>query len=341
MIRVAVGQFKDIDESDLRFAAQLGASGVTFNHLDLTTPAMRKLLGTHGAYRPAGAKPPGYWEYMDLVRLRTVIEHHGLKLEVLENVPGHFINEVHQGGPNCDEQIDNYCKLIENVGRAGIKMLGYTWNVTRVWRTSQHAPTRGGARTTEFDYTIAKDAPLLLGRRFGPEEILRNYERFITRALPVAEQYGVKMALHPDDPPVPELGGVARLMISIEGLEQAMRIGDSPNHGLDFCMGTLSEGSPEMMCEALERFAARGKVFYCHVRNIHREGERFHETFIDEGDMDVEKSLRILIKHKFDGFIIDDHVPKMTDDTPYGHRARAHAMGYLQGMVRAVQGRLR
>lgn len=339
MIRVAVGQFQELDEADLRFAAQLGACGVTFNHPDFQLPSWRKLLGSHGPYKPAGAKPPGSWGYMDLVRLRTLIESHGLKLEVLENVPGHFVNEIHQGGPNVDEQIANYCQTIENMGRAGIKMLGYTWNVTRVWRTSQYARIRGGARTTEFDYDIAKDAPLLLGRRYEADEVWKNYERFITAVLPVAEKYGVRMALHPDDPPVKELGGVTRIMNSIEGLERAMQIGDSPNHGLDFCMGTLSEGGVPMMCDALERFAARGKVFYCHVRNIHREGERFHETFIDQGDMDVPHALGILLKHGFDGFIIDDHVPKLSEDTAYGHRARAHAMGYLQGVVRCVQGK--
>jgi mannonate dehydratase len=115
-----------------------------------------------------------------------------------------------------------------------------------------------------------------------------------------------------------------------------MSIGDSPNHGLDFCLGTWSEISPEAMYEALGHFGRRGKLVYAHFRNVKGKGSKFQESFVDDGDFDVVRAIRILRDVGFTGFLIDDHVPHMTDDTVWGHRGRAYATGYIKGLCRAV-----
>lgn len=335
-MRVAVGQFRELSLDDITFASQLGASGITLNHPDFQSPAWRKLLGRHGAYRAADAPVVDHWEYMDLLRLRTMVEDQGLRLEALENVPGHYMDKIHLGVQGRDEQIEAYCKTIRNMGRAGIPLLGYTFNITRVWRTSQFARTRGGAYTTAFDpgqLELRADDVVNLTH----DQVWDNYRYFIEAVLPVAEESGVRLALHPDDPPYGELGGIARIMVGKENLAKVFELGDSEYHGLDFCMGTCAERGVEEMYEMLDFFANRGKVFYAHVRNIRRDGDKFNECFIDDGDIDIPRALGILQDSGFDGFVIDDHVPQIVGDTSWGHRARAHAMGYLQGLIAVLE----
>lgn len=335
-MRIALGQFRELGIDDLRFARQIGASGITLNSPDFQLPSWRALLGRHGPYRPAGSPPPAHWEYMDLVRLRTMVEDQGLRLEALENVPGHFIDGVHLGLPTRDEQIVEYRKTIENMGRAGITTLGYSFNMTRVWRTSQALPGRGGALMTAFDAKRLGDTPHAFDSVIDADTVWENYRYFIEAVLPTAEKAGVRLALHPDDPPTVELAGAARIMTSAENLDRALAMGDSPYHGLDFCMGTMAEAGVDGFYDVLEHFAAKGKVFYAHVRNVRGRLPDFSECFIDEGDIDIPRTLRILRRCGFDGFLIDDHVPGMVGDSAYGHRAHAHATGYLQGVLQAI-----
>jgi mannonate dehydratase len=153
--------------------------------------------------------------------------------------------------------------------------------------------------------------------------------------LPVAEAAGVTLALHPDDPPVPMLGGIARLFGSFEGFRRAVETFDSPQHGLDFCMGCWSEMGPGAI-EAIRYFGARGKIVYVHFRDVQGHVPVFQECFLGEGNVDVVAAMRALKQVDFRGFIIDDHVPQLIDDTGWGHRGRAHATGYIMGLVDAV-----
>lgn len=336
-MRVAIGQFRELSIDDLRFAAQLGASGITLNHPDFNTPPWRKLLGRHGAYKSADASPADHWEFMDLLRLKTMVEDQGLKLEAIENVTGYMMDKIHFGRSGRDAQIEAYIKTIQNMGRAGITTLGYTFNLTRVWRTSQWAPSRGGALVTAFDADQLQAAPGGT-HMLSADEVWDNYTYFIQAVLPAAEKAGVRLAIHPDDPPFPELGGVCRIMVGKENLQRALEVaGSSDFHGLDFCMGTCAARGVDSMYDMLDHFSAQGKVFYAHVRNIKGSGNRFSESFIDSGEINVTKALSILKQNNFDGFLIDDHVPTMVGDSSYGHRARAHAFGYIKGIVDSLQ----
>ena len=240
------------------------------------------------------------------------------------------------GLPGADEQLENYCETVKAIGQAGIPILGYHWMPTRVWRTSKATPGRA-TRVNAFDLAQVADGPPLFDRVYDEAEMWRNYTHFIETVLPVAEEYGVKLALHPDDPLVPRLGGVARIFRDIAGFERAMAIGDSPNHGLDFCMGTWSESGVDIMLEALGRFGRAGKIFFIHFRNIQGQVPRFQECFLDQGEVDVVVVLRELKDMNFDGFLIDDHVPQVVSDSTWGHRSRAYATGYIKGLMRAVE----
>lgn len=316
VMRVAVGQFNQATDERLRFARQLGVEGVLLN-----TPLL------------PGEKR---WEFLDLVNLRTTIENYGLRLEAIENVPIRFYDKAMLGLPGRDEQIENYQETIRNLGRAGIPILGYHWMPNSVWRTSRTTPSRGGAQVTSFDLDLARNAPLSHGRVFTEDEMWQNYAYFMKAVLPVAEEAGVKLALHPDDPPVESLGGVARLFRSFEGFRRAMEeVAPSPNNGLDFCMGCWSEMGKGVI-EPIQYFGSRGKIFYVHFRDVQGAVPKFQECFIGDGNVDVVDAMLALKRVGFTGFMIDDHVPHMVDDTDWGHRGRAYSTGYIQGLLTAI-----
>jgi mannonate dehydratase len=144
------------------------------------------------------------------------------------------------------------------------------------------------------------------------------------------------MALHPDDPPVPQLGGVARIMRSFDGFKRAMAVGDSPNHGLEFCVGSWSEMGPEVVIPALRHFGSQGKLFYIHFRDVLGQVPKFRESFVDEGNLDMFEVMQTLAVVGFRGFLLDDHVPMMSNDSGWNSRSRAFALGQMKVMLDMV-----
>lgn len=327
-IRIGVGQVHAVDPETTAWARQLGVTTFQMN-----TPAI--------------PGDDGLWHESDLRRLREQVEAEGLVLEALENVPVAFYDKVMLGKPGWEDQLEHYCTTIRNVGRAGIGLLGHHFMPTFVWRTDLDAPGRGGATVTAFDADLVPLGNKVVYPQAPPTETATlaemrvNYGRFLDAVLPAAEAAGVRLALHPDDPPVPAIGGVARLFTSPEDLAWAMeRANGSPAWGMDLCLGTVSEmvGGPDAVRRAIDLLGPSGRIFYVHLRQVQGTVPRFAECFIGEGSYSAAAVIRQLICVGFDGFLLDDHVPHMTGDSPYGHRARAHAIGYMQGLLAAIEG---
>jgi mannonate dehydratase len=325
-IRLAFGQINQLDEESALLARQLGIESVQLN-----TPQL------------PGDK--GYWELGDLVALKERCNGYGLRLEALENVPSHFYDRVMLGLPGGQEQLDNYCQTVRNVGDAGIPVLGYHFMALGVWRTSMRTPARGGAKVSSFRVEDIGGGNQTGWQTEHPglerttEPMWDNYARFLDAVLPVAEKAGVRMALHPDDPPVERIDGVARLFTSPAALRHGYELADgSPAWGLDLCLGTTSSmvGGDEAVKEAIEHFGPRGRIFYVHFRDVVGSVPAFQECFLGEGNYDPLTVMRRLIDSGFDGFILDDHVPVVAGDTRYGHRARSHAIGYIQATLAAA-----
>ena len=317
-MRVAIGQFNELTEEQLVFAVQIGVQDILLN-----TP---KLPGDER------------WEFMDLLNWRTKCEERGLRLIALENVPVKFYDKIMLGLPGRERQLEYMQETVRNMGRAGIPILGYHWMPNSVWRTARETPVRGGAISNSFKLALAQNAPLTHDRVYSEDDMWENYHWYLSRMLPVCEEYEVRMALHPDDPPVPTLGGVARLFRNFENFKRAMDLHPSPMHGLDFCHGCWSEmrGGAGVL-DAIDHFGREGRIFYMHLRDVQGSAEDFTECFIDEGNSDVFLVVKKLKDVGFNGFIIDDHVPHLINDSPWGHRGRAYATGYIKGLVRAVQ----
>ena len=328
VMRIAIGNFPVASDERLTFAKQMGLNGVVLN-----TPQLPATKRWEYMDIPHEVKR---WEYLDLVELRTRCENHGLYLEAIENVPIDFYDKVMLGLPGRDEQLENYQTIIRNLGAAGIPILGYHWMPNTVWRTSFSTPGRGGAECTAFDMALVENAPLTHGRVFDADEMWANYAYFIRAVMPVAEEAGVTLALHPDDPPVPMLGGIARLFGTRAGLERAFAIAPSANHGLDLCLGSWSETGEDVV-ETIEHFGALGRIVYIHFRDVQGAVPKFQECFLGEGNYDPVEVMLALKRVGFTGFILDDHTPRVVDDTLWCHRGRAHETGYLQGLLAAVE----
>ncbi len=339
-IRISLGHVDEYDERTATFARQLGLSGV-----QLHTPS--NLPGENG-----------YWSVPELAALRDRCAADGLAIDGLENVPLAHFGDIQRGGPHRDQQIENYLRTMRNMSAVGIRLLGYNFIASYVWRTDMVSGGRGGARVSAFDLGQARNGnalaqykltpPVAADRFIGAGEMWANHQYFLDAVLPVAEECGVRLALHPDDPPVDEpLGGIARIFTSpvalVRGYEQA---GGSPSWGLNLCLGTVSEmGGEACVDEVIDFFAPRGAVFYIHFRDVQGTVPKFAECFLGEGNLDPARVLRRLHARGFDSFIIDDHVPAMTGDLDtwgdtsseaYCSRGRAHAIGYLQGVLGAL-----
>ena len=233
-------------------------------------------------------------------------------------------------------------------------MLGYNWMPQGVWRTTLSAPLRGGASSTGFAYAEAENAPLIRGRRFTEEECWDNYAWFLERVLPVAEEEGVTLAVHPNDPPVESLGGVPCLLRSRANFDKALSIRPSKNHGLCFCLGNWTEMGEDVF-DAIRHYGKQDKLIYVHFQAVRGRVPRFHETFVDEADYDAWALIRAFNEAGFKGVMIPGHVPEMEGDepwrtkesienTPYyhpmgGYRGRALTVGYLRGLLHALNGK--
>ncbi len=158
---------------------------------------------------------------------------------------------------------------------------------------------------------------------------------FYERIVPVAEKAKVRLATHPDDPPLPYYRGVHQVFHKGEGFKKLMETFDSPYNGLLFCIGTMQE-SGEDVPALLRYFGERNKIFYTHFRNVVGTVPKYDEVFANEGDGDMATNLKILRDVGYQGYIVPDHHPGLSDDTAWTHMSRAWHVGYIKGLMQAL-----
>jgi mannonate dehydratase len=200
-------------------------------------------------------------------------------------------------------------------------------------RTDTAFVTRGGARTSRFERAVAERTPVAEADRIEAEPLWANYEYFLKAVLPEAERAGVRLGLHPDDPPLPELRGVARLFGTPAAFDRAMVLSDSPAHGITFCQANFRLMGADLVAAA-RHFARR--IVFVHFRDVAGTAEDFQETFHDAGPTDMPAMLRLYAELGFRGPIRADHVPSLAGeaehDAGYGQLGRLFAIGYMKGI---------
>lgn len=288
------------------------------------------------------------WEYGDLAQLKMRVENRGLKLDVFEDAPGH--HKIIYNLPGREEQVENFCKSLENLGAVGIKVIKLTHGPSipnRVWRTDRDKPTRGGARSTAFDYNLVKDVPP--SSKYGAytdEQIWDGLEYLLKRILPTAENVGVRIALHPDDPPIAVHLGFPRILTSVEAFDRMLEIYPSENIGLLFCQGCFAEMGVDVPA-AIRHFGKKKKIFFVHFRNVKgslKEPGGFQEIFHDDsGKVDMFEAMKAYYDVGFYGPMRPDHAPKVQGDDRFGgsdqyfQLAKVLALGYMKGLAQSSE----
>ncbi len=261
---------------------------------------------------------------------------------VFAGVESHPVDaeKIKLGLPGRDEEIENYIAVIKALAQVGVTLLCYNWMAGLGWyRTRVDVPTRGGALTSEFDNDAAKKQGLTEWGEVSEEKIWSNLEYFLKAVIPVAEQAGVRMALHPDDPPLSPMRGIGRILTSAASFRRILNMAPSPVNGIAFCQANFKLMGEDIAALAAE-WCAQKKIFFVHLRDVEGTAERFRETFHDNGPTDLARMLRIYHECGFEGPIRPDHAPTLegeSNDRPgYSMGGKLFAFGYMKGAMDAV-----
>lgn len=316
-VKIAVQISPEPSAVDVRFVRQMG-----IEHVVLWTNAAK----SSAAY---------------YAERRAFFASHGLEVYGFGNADVHNQDAIVLGLPNREAKVDEYERHIRDLGAAGIPYTTYAHMPNGIWSTEREE-TRGGASARAFDEATAQcgiwhgrrfELPLTNEREYSEEEVWDHFAYFIRRAARVAEEAGVLIGIHPDDPPISRMGGVPRIFSTFADYQRALAIADSPNVGVCLCVGCWLEGGELWGVDAIEAiraFASQQKLFKVHFRNVDAPLPHFVETFVDDGYGDMYAVMRTLEEVGFRGVAIPDHIPQMADDPQLG---TAFTIGYMKALL--------
>jgi mannonate dehydratase len=354
-MKLGLGLYRhQLDEEHYRFARQCGCTHVVIHLVDYFRSSRSNRpgdqpVGDDGGWGMAG-DPDRLWTSGELAAIRSGINGAGLELEAIENFdPAHW-HDVLLDGPQKSRQLENLKTLIRNIGTAGIPIMGYNFSLAGVAGRVKGRFARGGAEAVGMDGPLDKPLPngmvwnMVYDRNAPPgnvpsatpEELWNRFRDFLEALIPVAEEAGVTLAAHPDDPPLPTVRGQPRLVFQPRLYQKLLDLKPSPRNALEFCVGTLAEMTEGNLYDAVDTYSRQGKLAYVHLRNVRGQVPFYKETFIDEGDVDILRVIRILKRNGFDGVIIPDHAPQMSCAAPW-HAGMAYALGYLRAAMQVIE----
>jgi mannonate dehydratase len=271
------------------------------------------------------------------LRSKEIYEENGFKLIGLEG-DQFDMHRIKLGLPGREQDAERYCRMLENMGRLDVKLLCYNFMATGWYRTHTNLTERGGAIVSGFSFESAKKETNSKWGTFSEAQIWDNYQWFVEQVMPVAELNGVKMALHPDDPPISPVQGIARILTSSSAIEKALSFSNSHSQGLTFCQGTYVT-----MGEDIEKIAShwKDKINFIHIRDVVGTPEDFRETFHDNGPTDMAKMIRLYTSFGLDIPIRSDHVPTMAGESNehfgYEMKGNLFGIGYIKGLMDAAK----
>jgi len=356
-MKLGLGLYRHmLNRENFQFARQAGATHLVVHLVDYFRESSSS---THGDNQPVGTDrgwglagdSDRLWTLDELVALRKQIEAEGLKLEAIENFdPAHW-HDVLLDGPKKPQQIENVKTIVRRIGEAGIPTMGYNFSIAGVCGRVTGNFARGGAVSVGMDGPFETPMPkgmvwnMIYDARVradagtvqavSADELWRRLKEFLDEVLPVAEQAGVKLAAHPDDPPMGTMRGQARLVYQPQLYQRLIDLRPSSSNALEFCLGSLAEMTEGDIYDTVDHYSKQGKLAYVHFRNVRGKVPYYKETFVDDGDIDMLRVLKILKRNDFDGVLIPDHTPQMNCSAPW-HAGMAYAMGYMKAALQAI-----
>jgi mannonate dehydratase len=355
MMKLGFGFYRHMLNPDyFAFAKQVGATHAVVHLVDYFNKSASNArrdqpVGGLAGWGYAG-DPEKLWTLVSLLEIKRQIEGAGLIWEAIENFdPAHW-SDILLDGPRKKQQIDGIKTMIERVGEAGVPIIGYNFSLAGVAGRVTGPFARGGAISVGMNGPLDSPVPngMVWNMIYDPdapagflpetthEQLWMRVAEFLNECLPAAEQAGVRLAAHPDDPPMPFMRGQPRLVYRPDLYQKLIDLNPSRANQLEFCAGTIAEMQEGDIYNAVDKYSAQERIAYVHLRNVRGKVPYYKETHIDEGDIDVLRVLRILKKNNFAGLIIPDHAPQLTCEAPW-HAGMAFAMGFLQAGLKTVE----
>jgi mannonate dehydratase len=356
-MNLGVGLYRHmLTPANYRFAKQIGCSHVVIHLVDyFRKPGQAPGVDNQPVDSGAGGwgiagDPDALWTAEELRDIRRQIEAEGLRLEAIENFdPAHWY-DVLLDGPRRTAHMENLKRLVRNVGAAGIPIMGYNFSIAGVAGRVSGPFARGGADSVGVDGVDQTPVPAgmvwnMVYDRYAKqgtlapishEELWRRLARFLEELVPVAEEASVILAAHPDDPPAETVRGTPRLVYQPRMYQRLLDLKPSRSNALEFCVGTIAEMTDGDVYKVTEQYSAQGKLAYVHLRNVKGKIPRYHEVFIDEGDIDVPRIMRILKRNGYAGVLIPDHTPMVECSAPW-HAGMAYAVGYMRALLQTLK----
>ena len=357
-MKLGLGLYRTLlTPENLRFARQVGVTHIVAHIPGGFSRGKGKVITSDAARAGFGISDGDdpIWSFEGLRDLKSTINAEGLELEALENFePAHWY-DVLLDGPRRAEQMAHLKQIVRDVGRLGIPTIGYNFSLAGVWGRTEGAFARGGARSVGF--ADPPQTPIPAGMvwnmvydpdRFDPSgqkgtvgrvtsaEMWRRIEGFLAELLPVAEEAGVTLAFHPDDPPLSELRGAARLVTHRDHFQRVLDLCPSPASMIELCVGTVSEMPGADVYACVDRYSRAGRLAYIHLRNVRGKAPHYQEMFVDDGDTDILRVLRILHANGYDGVLIPDHTPLLECAAPW-HAGMAYAIGWMRAALAMIE----
>lgn len=351
-MKLGLGLYRHmLTRENFQFARQAGATHIVAHLVDYFRGGSHATrddqpTGTDFGWGLAG-DPNQLWTLEELVALRKSVEEAGLKLEAIENFdPAHW-HDILLDGPKRAQHTENVKTILRRLGEAGIPVMGYNFSIAGVAGRTRGNYARGDAPSVGMEGPY--DVPMRLGMAWNMvvdenapvgtipsathEQLWDRLRRFLDDVLPVAEKAGVRLAAHPDDPPMPMVRGQPRLVYQPQHYQKLIDLNPSPANALEFCIGSLAEMTEGDVYEAVDQYSRQNRLGYVHFRNVTGKVPTYKETFIDDGDVDMLRVLQILKRNRFEGVLIPDHTPAMTCAAPW-HAGMAYAMGYMKAAMK-------
>jgi mannonate dehydratase len=346
--------YHQLTDENFRFARQCGATHLTVHLVDYfhgNKENDNQPVGDKQGWGIAGHTLK-QWETYSLIKLRKSVEKHGLELFAIENFDPAQWYDVLLAGPKREEQLEGLKKIIRKVGEAGISTIGYNFSIAGVYGRTESKAARGNADTVEVHKNKEHDIPIPKGtiwnmtydknaesgvvENFSHDELWKRLKVFLDAVLPTAEESGVTLAAHPDDPPFKTLRQTPRLVYQPHMFKELLKLHPSTSNKLEFCIGTIAEMTEGDVYKVTDEYSSRDAIAYVHCRNVRGKIPSYEEVFIDEGEIDIIRIFKILKENNFKGIIIPDHAPRMSCSAPW-HAGMAYTMGFLQAALKAVK----
>ncbi len=341
---------RNLDDDNMAFARQCGCTHIVAHLTDYFAGKDPEISSgdVQGWGVCEGAE---LWSQETLDNLVSLARAHQLEIAALENLNPAFWHDVLLDGPRKREQIEDLKILLKRIGKAGIPVLGYNFSLAGVWGWARGPYARGGAMSVGMmPGKVDLDSPIpscmVLNYIYvtnaegtvapvSSDELWERLTFFLDELLPVAEEAGVALACHPDDPPVETLRRTARGINQPAKYDRLMTLNASPKNQIELCLGSIQEMTEGDVFETTRKFVGAGKVGYIHFRNVKGKVPDYREVFVDEGDIDMVAMMRLLHETGYDGVLVPDHTPALTCGAPW-HAGMAFALGYMRACMQSL-----